>query len=81
LEIREKEGGVGGGASRQPFTCIKGRGIFLYNVYPPVILDIYAIVVKPRKDLEIKYPCDVKMEDGAIVVIDRERAERVTEER
>ena len=30
---------------------------------------------------EIKYPCEVRMEDGAIVVIDRERAERVAEER
>ncbi|MEM4497849.1 MAG: hypothetical protein QW692_03365 [Nitrososphaerota archaeon] len=60
---------------------VKGRGVFLYNVYPPVILDIYAIIVKPRRDLEIKYPCDVRMEDGAIIVIDRERAERVAEER
>ncbi|MEM3921547.1 MAG: hypothetical protein QXG25_01500 [Nitrososphaerota archaeon] len=27
----------------------------------------------------LKYPCEVRMEDGAIVVIDRERAERVVE--
>ncbi|MEM1737717.1 MAG: hypothetical protein QXN99_02940, partial [Nitrososphaerota archaeon] len=60
---------------------VKGRGVFLYNVYPPAILDIYAIIVKPRRDLEIKYPCEVKIEDGAIIVIDRERAERVAEEK
>ena len=56
---------------------VKGRGIFLYNVYPPVILDIYAIVVKPRKDLVIKYPCEVKIEDGAIIVIDREKIQKI----
>ena len=49
---------------------VKGRGVFLYNVYPPTILDIYAIIVKPRKDLKIEYPCDVKIKDGAIIVID-----------
>ncbi len=42
---------------------------------------IYAIIVKPRSDLEIKYPCKVRMEDGAIIVIDRERAEKVAEEK
>jgi|GEM_PF-4601416 len=41
----------------------------------------YAIIVKPRKDLKIKYPCEVRMEDGAIIVIDRERVEKVAEER
>jgi len=39
----------------------------------------YAIIVKPRKDLKIEYPCEVRMEDGAIIVIDGERAERVAE--
>ncbi|MEM0329231.1 MAG: hypothetical protein QXW02_02485, partial [Nitrososphaerota archaeon] len=28
-------------------------------------------IVKPRSDLEIEHPCEVKMENGAIVVIDR----------
>ncbi len=34
---------------------------------------------KPRKNLEIKYLCKAKIEDGAIMVIDRERTERVVE--
>ena len=56
---------------------VKGKGVFLYNVYPPTIPDIYAIIVKPRKDLEIEYPCEVEIEDGTIIVIDREKIQKI----
>ena len=34
------------------------------------------MIVKPRKDLEIEYPCEVRMENRAIIVIviDKEKA-------
>ena len=36
----------------------------------------YAIIVKPRKDLKIEYPYEVRMENRAIIVIviDKEKA-------
>jgi hypothetical protein len=32
----------------------------------------YSLAAKPRKDLKIEYPCDAKLEDGCIVIVDRE---------
>ncbi len=29
----------------------------------------YAIIVKPRKDLKIEYPCEVRIENRAIIVM------------
>jgi len=33
----------------------------------------WSLVAKPKKNLKVKYPCDAKIEDGFLVVIDRER--------
>ncbi|MEM2613483.1 MAG: hypothetical protein QXO15_04550 [Nitrososphaerota archaeon] len=35
------------------------------------------MLVKPRKDLEIKYPCEMRMKDGAITVIDRKKISKI----
>jgi hypothetical protein len=33
----------------------------------------WSLVAKPKKNLKIDYPCDARIEDGFLVVIDRER--------
>jgi hypothetical protein len=33
----------------------------------------WSLVAKPKKNLKVKYPCDAKVEDGFLVVIDREK--------
>ncbi|MEM3897882.1 MAG: hypothetical protein QXO04_04655 [Nitrososphaerota archaeon] len=66
---------------RSRYRRRQGQGSIVVLCSSTVMPGIYAIIVKPRSDLEIKYPCEVRMEDGAIIVIDRERAERVAEER
>jgi hypothetical protein len=33
----------------------------------------WSLVAKPKKNLKVKYPCDAKIEDGFLVIIDRER--------
>gem|GEM_PF-2109513 len=34
----------------------------MYYVYPPAISGIYGIIVKPRSDLEIEHPYEVRTE-------------------
>ncbi|MEM3830057.1 MAG: hypothetical protein QXP36_12730 [Conexivisphaerales archaeon] len=41
---------------------VKGREALLYYVYPPAISGTYRIIVKPRSDLEIEHPCEVRTE-------------------
>ncbi|MEM3897661.1 MAG: hypothetical protein QXO04_03510 [Nitrososphaerota archaeon] len=41
---------------------VKGREALLYYVYPPAISGIYGIIVKPRSDLEIEHPYEVRTE-------------------
>ena len=37
----------------------------------------WQILVKPRKDLKIEYPCEARWEDGNIVIIDEDGFEKV----
>jgi hypothetical protein len=32
---------------------------------------LYSLTARPKKNLKVKYPCDAKIEDGCLVVIDR----------
>ena len=38
--------------------------------------DYWKLLVKPKKDLRIDYPCDIKFEDESIVIVDREALRR-----
>ncbi|MCL7384445.1 MAG: hypothetical protein LZ174_09180 [Thaumarchaeota archaeon] len=33
----------------------------------------WSLVAKPSKNLKVKYPCDARIEDGFLVIVDRER--------
>jgi hypothetical protein len=33
----------------------------------------WSLVAKPKKNLKVKYPCDARIEDGFLVIVDRER--------
>jgi hypothetical protein len=36
---------------------------------------LYSLTARPKKNLKVKYPCDAKIEDGCLVVIDRNALE------
>jgi hypothetical protein len=53
----------------------KGRGdkyVLLAANICRVDYAFYSLAAKPRKDLKVECPCDAKIEDGCMVVIDRE---------
>lgn len=57
--------------SRQPpslLVCL-GEVIYIYD------FGGWLILVKPRKDLKVEYPCEARLEEGSIVIVDREALE------
>jgi len=59
------------GVSRQPPSLLVCLGEVIH------ICDFggWRILVKPRKDLKVEYPCEARLEEGSIVIVDREALE------
>ena len=59
------------GVSRQPPSLLVCLGEVIH------ICDFggWRILVKPRRDLEVEYPCEARLEEGSIVIVDREALE------
>lgn len=41
-------------------------------IYSKICRKPFLIILVPRRDMEVKYPCEVKVEDGYVISLDRE---------